>query len=192
MNTQEIMPTNEDVESLREQMTDAKRRAEYNRLKADLQEITYKAVNTPNEFEGGMRMPDTEKVLKTRRASYSILELIMERTKAMLSVRPIIGHLISLFIACFILFYIFNEIDTKWFIKYQVYFSMAAQFAGAAAVIKSATRSLLLPFVALVFGSIAAHTLGDHGTLFHFGRSFYEHMMIVGVIGLCLAVVSID
>jgi hypothetical protein len=192
MSTQDIMPSENDILTLKDKLEKANRAAEYQRLKADLHDVTYKAVNTPNEFEGAMQMPDTDRVLKTKRASYSVIELIMERAKNMFSIRPVIGHVIALLVAGFVLFYIFNEIDTKWFVKYQTYFALLAQFVGAAAIIKSATRSLLLPAIALVFGSMAAHSLGAHELLFHFGRSFYEHMMVVGVIGLCMSVLNID
>jgi len=64
-------------------------------------------------------------------------------------------------------------------------------FAGLK-VIKSATRSLLLPLVATALGAIVSHTLGHHHTLFGYGATFYQYVMIVGIIGLGISVLSID
>ena len=59
-------------------------------------------------------------------------------------------------------------------------------------IIKSASRSLLLPFIALVVGASVAHGLGAHEMLFHLSKPFYTGMTIVGIIGLGVAVLAID
>jgi hypothetical protein len=110
----------------------------------------------------------------------------------MFSLRPIIGSIIALLIAGVALSYIYHEVDMTSFTKYQSYFAIGIQVFAAIQIIKSATRGLLLPFLALVIGGTVAHSLGAHHTLMHFNRTFYEHLMIVGIIGLGVAVLSID
>jgi hypothetical protein len=192
MNTQAIAPTDSEISVLRNQIGDAKRLAEYNKLKEDLHDITYKAVNTPNEFSGSMQMPDTEKVLQTKRKSNSLADLFISRTKGMLSVRPVIGSVIALLLASIALFFVFSVIDNAWFIKYRIYFSSTIQIAAGIAIIKSASRSLLLPLVALFVGGAIAASLNNHGALFYLNRASYEHLMIVGLVGICISIMTID
>lgn len=185
-------PTDQELEVLRGQLESAKRQAEYEQLKQDLQEITYKTANTPNEFEGSMQIPDTDRVLKPKRTEKRFVELIAERIRGMFSVRPVIGNIIALLLAGIALYYIFNEIKEPWFIKYQNYFGIGIQLFAALQIIKSGSRSLLLPVLALVVGGIASHSLSADQTLFHFGRAFFEHLTIVGVIGIGISILSID
>ena len=63
---------------------------------------------------------------------------------------------------------------------------------AAVQVIKSGTRSLFLPLLAMVVGAIVSHTLGDGETLFSYGSDFYQYMMITGVIGAGLSVLIIE
>lgn len=186
------LPTEQDLSLLKSQIEDAKRKAEYDRLKQDLHDITYKAANTPTEFDGAMQLPDTDKVLKTKRRNYHFFDLLFGRIRGMFSLRPIIGNIIALLIAGIALFYIFNEIDMAGFGKYQSYFAIGIQIFAAIQIIKSATRGLLLPFLALIVGGTIAHSLGADQTLLHFNKTFYEHLMITGIIGLGVAVLSID
>lgn len=90
------------------------------------------------------------------------------------------------------LYYIFNEIKEPWFIKYQNYFGIGIQLFAALQIIKSGSRSLLLPVLALVVVGIASHSLAEDQTLFHFGKAFFEHLTIVGVIGVGVSILSID
>ncbi len=187
-----MMPNDEDLQLLRNEVEAARRKAEYDRLKQDLHDITYKAVNTPNEFNGAMQVPDTSRVLKAKRSTYHFFDLLFERIRDMFSLRPIIGNIIALLIAGVALFYIFREVNMAGFKDYQSYFAIGIQLFAAVQIIKSATRSLLLPFVALVLGGAVAHNIGHHQTLLHFNQQFYQHLMIVGIIGLGVAVLSID
>ena len=41
--------------------------SQYQKLLEDIEDKTYKAVNTPNEFASAMQYPDTYQVLKTKR-----------------------------------------------------------------------------------------------------------------------------
>ena len=187
-----MIPNEQDLVSLRSEIEAAKRKAEYDKLKKDLHDITYKAVNTPTEFDGMMQVPDTQKALKTKRQGYHFFELLFDRVRGMFSLRPIIGNIIALLIAGIALFYIFNEVNMTGFEKYQSYFAIGIQIFAAIQIIKSATRGLLLPFLALIIGGSIAHSLGAHETLLHFNKAFYQHLMITGIIGLGVAVLSID
>ena len=63
------VPHDHEIEGVKSQIKDMTRKAELEKLKQELAEITQKAVNTPNEFEGAMQLPDTDKALKTKRIS---------------------------------------------------------------------------------------------------------------------------
>lgn len=184
--------TDHDLAALKEKIQEAKRRQEYDKLKEDLHDIIYKASHTPTEFDGAMQIPDTERVLRTKRKKHHFIDLLFERIRGMLSLRPIVGNIIALLLAGLVLFYIFKEVNIAGFAKYQGYFAIGIQIFAAIQIIKSGTRSLLLPILALVLGCIAAHTLSDTQTLFNFNRVFYQHLMIVGIIGLGVSILSID
>jgi hypothetical protein len=187
-----LAPSEQDLNALKSELDAAKRQAQYEKLKNDLYDITYKAANTPNEFAGTMQISDTHKVLKTKRPGTHFFELLFDRIRGMFSLRPIIGNIIALLIAGMVLFYIFNAVNTAGFEKYQNVFAIGIQLFAAIQIIKSATRGLLLPVLALLIGASLAHSLGAHQTLWHFNRTFYEHLMITGIIGLGVAVLSID
>ena len=78
------------------------------------------------------------------------------------------------------------------FMKYQGYFAIGIQLFAAIQIMKSATRSLILPFLALIVGGTVAHQLPAGHALLHFARPFYQHLMIVGIIGIGIAVLAID
>lgn len=185
-------PTENDLQALRDQIQEAKRAAEFEQLKQDLHDITYKAVNTPNEFEGMMQVPDTQKILKTKRKHHQFVELLLERIRGMFALRPVIGNIIALMLSVLIFYYIFHEVGGKWFEQYGQYFTIGIQFFAGLQIIKSGTRSLILPFLALIIGGMVSHGLSGDQTVFHFGKSFYEHLTIVGIIGLGVSILAID
>jgi len=190
--TTTIIPNEQELLSLKSDIEATKRKAEYERLKKDLRAMTYQAVNTPVEFDGVMQSTDTYKALKTRRQGYHFFELLFGRIRGMFALSPIIGNIIALLIAGIVLFTIFNEVDAAGFKGYQSYFVIGIQLFAAIQIIKSATRGLLLPFLALIVGGVMAHGLGGEQTFLHLGKAFYEHLMIVGILGLGVAVLSID
>ncbi len=190
--TKIIIPLEQDIQVLRDQVNRAERINEYNRLKSDLQGLMNVAVNTPNEFEGGMKIVDTEAVLKTKRNANNIFDLIFHRLGTMFALRPVIGNMISLVLTLTVLFYIFNYLDGTMYAKYKNYFAVGIQLTAALQIIKSGTRSLILPFLALVIGAMVSQTLGDNQSLLHFNKLFYQHLMVVGMIGLGVSIMSID
>ncbi len=192
MQTVTLPPSEEDLARIRAEIQGAKRQAEYNQLKRDLQDITHKAANTSNESDKLMQLPDIDTILKSQRDKPHSLKLFLDRVRGMFSVRPIIGNIIALLIAGIALFYIFDEVNVTGFGKYQSYFAMGIEIFAAIQIIKSATRGLLLPFLALTIGGTIAHSLGADQSLLHFNKAFYEGLMITGIIGLGVAVLCID
>ena len=187
------LPTETDIRVINTQIQDAKRSAEYEELEQELHDVTYKASHMSTEFDGQMQLPYIHQVLKSRHRKLHFFDILFARIHAMFSLRPVTGNIIALLIAGIALFYIFNEANMAGFEKYQNYFAIGVQIVAAIQIIKSATRSLLLPFVGLVIGTAVAHSLGaPHSTLLHFNREFYQHLTMVSIIGICVAVLAID
>lgn len=185
-------PSDQDLLSLRSELEEARRRAEYEKLKSELYEVTYRASNTPNEFDGVMQMPDTHRALSTKRQKQHFFNLMLDRLQGMFSLRPIMGNIIALMMSGIALFYIFNKVEMAGFQDYENYFGLGIQITAALQIIKSATRGLLLPVLALLIGGSAAHTLGAHDTLLHFNKTFFQYLMLTGIVGLGVAVLTID
>ncbi len=90
--------------------------------------------------------------------------------------------------------YIWNVVQLKGFAQYRGYFSITMQIFAAIQVIKSASRSILLPGLCLIFGSAGAHQLitSGHSHLLGADHTFYEGMVITGILGFAVAVLTID
>ena len=56
----------------------------------------------------------------------------------------------------------------------------------------SLQRAVMLPLLALVIGSLIAHSLPGPQTLFDFSKAFFENLIIIGVIGVVISVLTID
>lgn len=192
MTTTQPPITEQDLNQLKSKIEAAKRQVEYDQLKRDLVDLTYKAANTPTEFDGAMQLSDTDHVIQTQRKSVHVVEMMFHRIQRMFSLKPIIGNIIALLIAAIVLFMIFNNMNKTGFNAVQHYLAIGIQIFAAIQIIKSATRGLLLPCLALVIGAVVAHSLGAHQTFLHFNKTFYNDLMITGIIGLGVAVVAID
>jgi hypothetical protein len=57
--------TDQEINDLKNQVEAKKRQAEYDRLKQDLADITYRESNRPTEFDSGLQYPDTDRSLTT-------------------------------------------------------------------------------------------------------------------------------
>lgn len=135
-------------------------------------------------------MPDTQKTLKSKPESPRFVELFIDRLRDMFSVRPIMGNIIALLIAFIALYYIYDELGVSRATK--DFLAIGIEIFSAIQIIKSGTRGLLLPFLALIIGGTGTHMLSHSPMLFHFGHAFYERLMVVGIIGLGVSVLSID
>ena len=186
MSTDSLIPT-PTVDELKAEISKIKEQAQIAALQEELESL-----KKPSEFEGAMQEPDDQKVLKTKRQSAKLMDLILERLIRMFAIRPIIGNIIALGLSCFALFYIYHEIDLAGFGGYRHYFGLGTLLFAALQIIKSSTRSLMLPILALVIGSLIAHSLSGPQTLFGFSKTFFEYLMITGVIGVAISVLTID
>ena len=139
-----------------------------------------------------MESVDDVRALHSKGRLKTAIELILERLQAMFAITPIIGNIIGLGLAMFALYYIRHEIDLAGFGHYRNYFGIGIEIFGALQVIKSGTRSLTLPLVALVGGSIIAHSIPHGQMVMGFGRDFYEQLMIVGIVGIGASVLTIS
>ena len=94
----------------------------------------------------------------------------------MCAVRPIIGNIIAIMISLVGMHYIWNVVQLKGFARYRGYFSITMQIFAAIQVVKSASRSILLPGLCLIFGSAGAHQLitSGHSHLLGADQPFYE------------------
>ena len=164
----------------------------YEEIKQDLAEANANAVHQPTEFEGAIQVPDTARVLQTKRKKQTFIEALLSRIARMCAARPVIGNMIGIGIAFGAIAFLQNQANLHGFAKYQHYIGIGLLIFAGIQVIKSGTRSLLLPLVATVGGAIISHSLGHHQTLFSYGATFYQYVMITGIIGLGISVLNID
>lgn len=182
----------ESLESLQEKITAAKQERECQRLKQELERIAEETSNIPSEYQGAMQVADTARVLHTKRTGWHLIELIQTRIIRMLSPRPIIGNLIGIGVTLLALFFLQHEVTLHHFGQYRHYIGVGLLVFAGLQIIKSSSRSLILPLLAMVIGAMVSHTLTPHQTLFTYGATFYQYVMIVGIIGLGIAAITID
>jgi hypothetical protein len=63
---------------------------------------------------------------------------------------------------------------------------------GGVQIVKSATRSIMLPLVATIAGAVLSHSLPAGQTVLTYGANFYQYLMIVGIVGLGMSALMID
>jgi hypothetical protein len=193
MNNKNI--TDQEIDNLKSEIETQKRQAEYAKLKQDLADITYKAANTPNEFDSAMKYPDTDKVLQSK-GRKGFVNLVLDRLAHMLSPRPITGNFIALGIILVVLITVranlithVGQYDIKSYLPYIGYFAL---LGGAIQIIKSSTRSLIIPLVATVAGGVIATSMNATDLVFTFSQAVYQGMFVVGLVGLIIGAFSID
>jgi len=150
--------TEREISELKEKIADQKRVDQYNKLKADLEDISYRAANTNNEFQSAMQTPDTDRVLQSRKGTDNFINLLIARVQRMCSPRPAVGNFIALGITLAVLFIMRSGIVThigSWDVSnFLPYLGYLALVSGALQVIQSATRTLLIPLLALIIGGL--------------------------------------
>lgn len=139
-----------------------------------------------------MQQPDSHRALKSESARPHLIDMILSRLKTMFSLRPVVGNIIGLMVASLALYYIFHEFQHVGLGKLERYAGIGIQIFAAIQIIKSGARSLALPVLAAVIGTSVYHSLGAHEYLLHFPKAFYQYLMVVGVIGMGISVLSID
>jgi hypothetical protein len=183
---------NKKIDELKSQIDSEKKKQEYEQLKKDLFDISYQANHAPTEFDGGMLQVDTEQTLKTKRGKESFSELFIARIIKMFNARPIIGNLIAVGLAFVGLMSMNKYMTNPDLVIMKLYIGRFMMIAGAAQILKSASRSLLLPLIATIGGGIIANQLSGNQMMFGQPLWFYQGVLITGLIGIAISVFSID
>ncbi len=183
---------NKKIDELKSQIDSEKKKQEYEQLKRDLFDISYQANHAPNEFDGGMVQVDTEQSLKTKRGKESFSELFIARIIKMFNARPIIGNLIAVGLAFVGLMSMNKYMTNPDLVMIKLYIGRFMMIAGAAQILKSASRSLLLPLIATTVGGIIANQLTGNQIMFGQPSWFYQGVLITGLVGIAISVFSID
>ena len=110
----------------------------------------------------------------------------------MLSPRPVVGNIIAIGLAMVALHFLRHEITLEGFGKYQNYIGIGLLIFGATQVVKSGTRSLFIPMVTMIAGAVISHTLPGGEHFLGYTAKFYQYVMITGIIGLGVSVLTID
>lgn len=134
-----------------------------------------------------MSQVDTEHALKTNRSRSSFSELIINRIIKMCNVRPIAGNLIAIGLSFIGLIFLTNFLTDPDLKTLSVGLTYFIEFAAAVQILKSASRSIVLPLTATTIGAVISHQLGHH-LLFNHPAAFFQTMMIVGLIGIAISV----
>jgi hypothetical protein len=187
-----VVVGDKEIDDLKEQINAHKKAQEYAKLKQDLFDITYKAGNELTEFDGGMKEVDTTKSLKTKRNTSSFYELIIARAIKMSSIRPIAGNIVALGLAVIGLVFLFHYLNNPEIKTLKTYLAYFIELAGAIQILKSASRSILLPLLATIIGAAISNQLTGHHQFLSQSGVFYQAMMVTGLIGIAISVFSID
>jgi hypothetical protein len=184
--------TDEQLNELRFQINEHKKRQEYERLKQDLHTITFQANHTLTEFDGGMKQVDTERVLFTNNQKKSFSEILIARFLKMCAVRPIVGNVIAVALAMISIFSLHGFLNNPELGSLKTYLGYFIELAAGVQILKSASRSLILPICAAVFGAIVANQLTGHHLFLQHSADFYQAVLVTGLIGIAISVFTID
>lgn len=187
--------TDKDIENVKAELEKQKRKAEYDSLKKELADITSKSLKEQTEFDSAMTYPDTDKVLQNK-GKQKFLNTAFSRLGHMLSPRPATGNFIALGLIIFVLILLRANIITsvgKYDITtYLPYISYLALITGVVQILKSSTRSLIIPLIAIITGGIIATTMNADDLVFTFQQAIYQGLFIAGVVGLIIGALTID
>ena len=188
--------TDQEINDLKNQVEAKKRQAEYDRLKQDLADITYRESNRPTEFDSGMQYPDTDRSLKDHSRKDGFVNRVIDRLTHMLSIRPITGNLISIAITISVIVIarkgIVTHISDIDIASYLPFITYLAIFSAGMQILKSSTRSLFLPLVATIAGGIISASTGSEDLILTFPHWVFQGMFIMGLLGLVAGAFSID
>ena len=174
MDSQSLIVSDQEVRELREKIAEKKRLEEYEQLKKDLYNINLKANNELNEFQGGMKQVDTEKVLKRKDGKQNLSDLILNRFLKMCSLRPIVGNLIGigmLMASIISLHYYLNTKELQPFIMVLTYF---LELGIGVQILKSASRSIVLPVFSILLATIFLASIKPDQTLLLHPLLFFQ------------------
>lgn len=184
--------TDSELNDLRQQLAEQQRQAEYRKLKHDLFELTLAANHQLSEFDSGMKEVDTERRLVTPKGQKTLSQLIISRFLHMCSLRPISGNLIALGLALAALIILQVALTSAEIITLKKYLSGFIELAAAVQILKSASRSLILPLASTLVGAILINQLAVNQLFLGQSLVVYQGLLITGLIGIALSVFSID
>ncbi len=191
MNTSST-PSQYELNALIKKRDELKQQQQLDQLKEEIQEITQQAVNKPNEFEGAIQVKDSYRVLHTKRKYSAFTELVIARIIGMVSLRPVIGNTIAIGLAIIAIAFLHQGLMLSHLAKYQHFVGIGLLIFAGLQIIKSGSRSICLPLIAMVSGAIISHQLKSDALLFTYGQTFYQCLMITGIMGVAISVLSID
>lgn len=184
--------TDKEINELKSQIDAQRKIQEYAQLKKDLADISFKTQHTLTEFDSSMQEVDTHRVLKANRANPSFSELVISRIIKMCNLRPIVGNFIALGLSVTGLIFILTFLSNPDLKTLKIGLTYFIEIAAAVQILKSASRSIVLPLAATTTGAVVSHQLtGTHLFLNH-SAEFFQAMMVVGLVGIGISVFAID
>ena len=187
-----IVPSQKDIDDLRDKIEDEKRKSEYEKLKQDLIDISLNAKYDINEFDSGLKKVDTERVLTSQRKTNHFSDILIQNFLKMASPRPVARNIFALAVLFGCVFCVITFLHIKQFEPYKIHFCYFLESAAAIQILKSASRSLFIPLAALLIGIVTSTTMQNNQMLLQHHQLFYQALMIVGILGLTISVFTID
>lgn len=183
--------TDDQINELRSQINEHKKREEYERLKKDLFDITFKANHTLTEFNGGMKEVDTERALLSSKKR-TLPEMLIGRFLKMCSLRPVAGNMIAIALAIVSVVSLHQFLKNPELNSLKIYLGYFIEMAAGLQILKSASRSLVLPITATLFGAIISNQLTGHQLFLEHPAGFYQALLVTGLVGIGISVFTID
>ncbi len=110
----------------------------------------------------------------------------------MCNVRPVVGNVIAIGLAIVGLLFLLNCLNNPELKTLKIYLTYFIEIAAAVQILKSASRSIVLPLAATIMGSIISNQLTGHQLFLNQPSLFFQAMMVTGLIGIAISVFSID
>ncbi len=192
MSNQDLIVTDDDIRELREKLYQHKKLEEYEKLKQDLFDINFKANNELNEFQGGMKQVDTDKILKRKDGKQTLSDIIVNRFIKMCSLRPVAGNLIGIVLSLVSIIALHYYLGTKELKSFIMIVTYILEAGIGIQIIKSASRSVVLPVFSMLFMTTALANLKTDQTLFQHPILFFQIALVVSILSVAVSVFSID
>jgi hypothetical protein len=193
MSTTDLLnSTEQEIPRLRREIDASRRQEELKKLKEEMAEITLKAQYDLGEFEGGLKEVDTERLLKNKQKSNHLMDKALSSFLKMMSVRPVIRNLVAIFVLMGCVVCLLDFLHIKALEGKIIYFCYFIEVAVGIQILKSATRSLLIPVAATLIGAVVANTMPEGSLFLMHHQLFYQILMVTGIVGVMMSVFTID
>jgi len=194
-----MAPTQSELDNLKDQIQEQRRLAEYQKLKQDLEEITVKAVNTQTDLDCAMQVPDTDRVLDSKSKVNSVIDKMITRACQMCSIQPVIGPVVVLLLILTGPLFLSFLADTATthdaeFLSKVIPFLMkgsVTMIAMSFVIIRSASRSLLLPIVGMLTSAFFCTSLEASEKVLHFHFNDFIILGVASFIALLISAISV-